>query len=250
MSLDRLLPRAPPSSALIPPARRAKTNKLPRLAPLQPHHKLDPIPQFPFPTIESGDRRTRSFGHRNLALCTGTVPFYTQLGRNNMAPRGPRAGSSAGRETRSSTLNSKSTRGGISKRKGGVRIDNDGDLDMGSGSARRSSAPAGDSKRGRGSKSSSRGASKVAQTVMKHLSSGDGSRLEGRVKDPNAAKAARSKVNRASGLSFLRIHGLKSSKAVENEGGGVPDLLAFLERKATTFLNGTNRRPVQIKKVC
>lgn len=122
---------------------------------------------------------------------------------------------------------------------------------MGSGSTRRSSAPAGDSKRGRGSKSSSsRGASKVAQTVMKHLGSGDASRLEGRVKDPNAAKAARAKVNRASGLSFLRVHGLKSSRAAENEGGGVSELLAFLERKATTFLNGTNRRPVTIKKVC
>lgn len=120
-----------------------------------------------------------------------------------MAPRGPRSGAGAstgGRETRSATRdsNKKTTTGaGIAKRRGGARVDNDGDLDMGSGSARGASAPAGDSKRGNRKSSNPRGGSKIAQNVMKHLSSGDASRLEGRVKDPSAAKAARAKIGRA-----------------------------------------------------
>lgn len=172
-----------------------------------------------------------------------------------MAPRGPRGqAASAGRETRSTTLNSKaSSRGGIQKRRGQTRVDNDGDLDMGSGAtARRSNPPPGDSNtKGRGGPKTSnpRGSSRTAQTVLKHLSNGDSSQLASRVTNPGAAKAVKSRLQNATPLSFLRVHGLKESKAANNPDGGLADLLAFLERKASSFLAGRHRRQVKIKKV-
>ena len=124
---------------------------------------------------------------------------------------------------------------------------------MGSATTRRQNPPPGDSnKKGRsGPKTSnSRGASRTAQTMLKHLTSEDSSQLASRVTNPSAAKAARSRVQNATPLTFLRIYGLKESKAANNPDGGLSDLLAFLERKASSFLTGRHRRQVKIKKVC
>lgn len=173
-----------------------------------------------------------------------------------MAPRGgPRnSASTAGRETRSTTLNSKaSSRGGISKRRSQARVDGDGDLDMGSAAAKRTNGASGGADKAKTRTSSrtsgSRGASRTAQTMLKHLSNGDSTQLASRVNNPQAAKAAKTRAN-AIPLTFLRVHGLKESKASRNPDGGLSDLLAFLERKATTFTSGRKRRQVSIKKVC
>lgn len=171
-----------------------------------------------------------------------------------MAPRGPRAQGAAptGRETRSSTTKSKaSSRGGISKRKGPARTDGDGDLDM-DASGRRPKKSAASTQEAGGQKSrpvtrssvpSKRGASRTAQTIIKHLTSGD-SNIAARITEGKSGKG------RNTSLTFLRVRGLKESKAASNQGGGLNDLLGFLERKASSFLTGRSKRSVVIKKVC
>lgn len=52
----------------------------------------------------------------------------------------------------------------------------------------------------------------------------------------------------ATGLTQLVVRGLKDSKAASNPDGGIKDLLAFLERKASADLPA--RETVKIKKVC
>lgn len=157
-----------------------------------------------------------------------------------MAPRGPKnQTATAGRETRSSTLNAKSSsRGGIQKRRGPTRIDGDGDLDMGA-----SSGPKTGSGRPGPRSANARGGSKAVPTSIRHLGNGDAS----------GAKAGRHGKTRGTTnipLAFLRIHGLKESKAATNEGGGLPDLIAFLERKATALSTTRPKRHITIKKVC
>lgn len=171
-----------------------------------------------------------------------------------MAPRGPRAAQSTrapvgqpGRETKSTTLNAKPTsRGGIQKRKPpAVRTDGDGDLDMGAATRRSARNAAGGSSRGgaAGKSGHSRGASKVADAVQRHLKNGN-TDLESRISQTG-------RKNRPTpNLTFLRVHGLKESKASRNSDGGLSDLLAFLERKATSFTSGKRKRQVKIKKVC
>ena len=51
------------------------------------------------------------------------------------------------------------------------------------------------------------------------------------------------------GLDQIKIYGLKESKAASNPGGGVKDLLIFLERKATAP-NAPSKEAVRIRKVC
>lgn len=53
----------------------------------------------------------------------------------------------------------------------------------------------------------------------------------------------------AGGLDQIRIYGLKESKAASNTGGGVKELLDFLERKATPP-NSTSKDTLRISKVC
>lgn len=173
-----------------------------------------------------------------------------------MAPKGPRGqAASAGRETRSAALNSKaSSRGGIQKKRGQARVGPDGDIDMdGPPMAGRVTRAGGDSQKTRGRagvrSSDPRGASRTAQTMLKHLNTQDASNLASRVTNPNAAKAARSRVQSSTPLSFLRVHGLKESKAASNPDGGLSDLLAFLERKAAALTTGRQKR-ITIKKVC
>ncbi|KAH7328647.1 hypothetical protein B0I35DRAFT_417959 [Stachybotrys elegans] len=169
-----------------------------------------------------------------------------------MAPRGPRGGqaSQPGRDTRNSTLNSRAnTRGGIQKRKAGTaRLDGDGDLDMDSG-ARKAQRGTDTATRARGSTRTSasnpRGNSRAAQAVIKHLSNGDND-IASRISNPPTARSVRSRgVNQP--LSYLRVHGLKQSKAASNPDGGLKDLLAFLERKASGLAAG-KKRSVMIKK--
>lgn len=50
------------------------------------------------------------------------------------------------------------------------------------------------------------------------------------------------------GLIQLIVRGFKDSKAASNPDGGIKDLLAFLERKASADISA--RETVKIKKVC
>jgi nuclear RNA export factor len=164
-----------------------------------------------------------------------------------MAPRGKNQPTREGRNP----LGAKSSsRGGIQKRRGPTRTDTDGDLDMDAPSKRlnRGSAtetsgrgrPAGRGPSGRGP---SRGAAKVAQIVMKQLGSGNSSDLSSRV-----SRSTRSRGGHIEGLTWLRVRGLKQSKAASNPDGGLSDLLSFMERKASSFLTG-RKRHLTIRKV-
>lgn len=168
-----------------------------------------------------------------------------------MAPRGPRnQTTTAGRETRNSALNAKSgSRGGIQKRRGPGRVDGDGDLDMGAGAVRRSA----EKTNGRPGPRSShpRGASRTAaHLVSKHLGNDDNTQLASRISSSGPGRQGKSRNAVNIPLAFLRVHGLKSSKAATNQDGGVSDLIAFLERKATSLSTGRPKRQITIKKVC
>ncbi|TQV97177.1 hypothetical protein V2A60_000192 [Cordyceps javanica] len=165
-----------------------------------------------------------------------------------MAPRGARSGGAQpSRGSKATSMKSQAgSRGGIQKKRAGAtKIDGDGDLDMDS-AGRRSAKSAGTQPGGGQSKpntrssttKTTRGTSKVAQNVLKHLTNGtigDG-----------ASRVTRGRPK--SNLSYLRVHGLKQSKASSNPDGGVKDLLSFLERKATSFTSGRQRRNIMIKK--
>lgn len=161
-----------------------------------------------------------------------------------MAPRGKNQPTREGRNP----LGSKSSsRGGIQKRRGPTKTDNDGDLDMDAPSKRLNRGSTNET-RGRGRPSGrgpqpSRGAAKVAQIVMKQLGSGNPSDLSARVSRPT-----RSRGGHIEGLTWLRVRGLKQSKAASNPDGGLSDLLSFMERKASSFSTG-RRRHLTIRKV-
>ncbi|KAI1106708.1 NTF2-like protein [Jackrogersella minutella] len=174
-----------------------------------------------------------------------------------MAPSGPRKGSapSGPRNNRGSAANGSkaTTRGGISKRRGTAapKIDRDGDLDMdGPGGANRSSRKA--------KRADHHDSASAAPRPNRPAANG-----------PRAAKSAKferiiKRFNLANGMSegprasrntdlinapntmVLQVEGLKSSKAAQNEGGGLKDLLIFLERKAQSV--GKITRPIRIKK--
>lgn len=155
-----------------------------------------------------------------------------------MAPRGSRPG----REAKPVATKARaSNRAGVTKRKG--RVDGDGDMDMDGSAARRLKTGGADA--ASKSRTTTRAANrtrptKIAQTVAKHLGNGTGGDLASRVK--TAVKGA--------SLVYLRVHGMKQSKAAANPDGGLKDLLSFIERKATSLLDGRRTRQVIIKKVC
>ncbi|KJZ78327.1 hypothetical protein HIM_02365 [Hirsutella minnesotensis 3608] len=167
-----------------------------------------------------------------------------------MAPHGDRS-SVAGRGPRSSALASKaSTRGGIMKRKGRSRLDGDGDLEMDAGAKRPSRGRPGEpgSSRTRTTTrpppgQNPRGASRTAQAVLRHLGSSDAS-LASRIQGPSNG----TRRGRSAGLTYLRVHGLKDSKAASNQDGGLGGLLSFMERKASSLGSRRQSRPVIIKK--
>ncbi|OAA48697.1 mRNA export factor mex67 [Metarhizium rileyi] len=171
-----------------------------------------------------------------------------------MAPRGPRAGA-AQRPNRGATTGAKTTtRGGVQKRRAGVtRTDMDGDLDM-DAIGKRATKAAGIETTGpkaRTTRATSgrpcRGASTATQTVLKHLQGKSGSSLTSRVSAASSGRTTRTR-GKGANLHFLRIHGLKQSKAATNQDGGLSDLLAFLERKASSFTTGNQTRQIMIKK--
>ncbi|KAF7562761.1 hypothetical protein G7046_g1348 [Stylonectria norvegica] len=176
-----------------------------------------------------------------------------------MAPRGPRGqNSQPGRDARGTSTKPKSTttRGGVQKRRGGpTRIDGDGDLEMDpAGRRAKKSTPADpNSARTRPTTRSAgslnpKAASRTAQTVLKHLTNGRSSTLASRISSTAAGKGGRSRAPNTRGLTFLRVKGLKDSKASTNPGGGLDDLLSFLERKSSSFTIGSSKRNVTIKK--
>lgn len=165
-----------------------------------------------------------------------------------MAPRG-RQNTSA-RETRNARKPATTSRGGIQKRKAG-RVDGDGDLDMDSAGRRAKKTTTADIKPTRSStRTSTRGGpSKNAQNVLKHLSNGTAASLASRISSASSGKGPKTRSQDMTGLTVLRVGGLKESKAASNAGGGVNDLLGFMERKAGSFRTGSKRK-VAIKKVC
>ena len=173
-----------------------------------------------------------------------------------MAPKGLRNQTTVGRETRSNSQNKPSTRGGISKRRAGpTKLDTDGDLDM--DPARRAKKPSNtdlsNSKsrpNTRSSTTNARGASRTAQTVLKHLTGGDPTTLATRISKSGTDGRINGNRVRGSGLTYLRVHGLKKSKAASNPDGGLHGLLGFLERKASAMTGaGNSKRQIIIKKV-
>ncbi|KAM5355877.1 hypothetical protein ACJ41O_002523 [Fusarium nematophilum] len=167
-----------------------------------------------------------------------------------MAPGG--RPNTATRETRNASKRTTTSKGGIKKRKAGAgRTDGDGDLDMDSGVGRRPKGGALGPKPTRSSArlstTNSRGPSKSAQNVLKHLSNGTASSLASRISSASSGKGPRTRSQDMTGLKMLRVGGLKESKAASNPGGGLNDLLGFLERKASSFRIGSKRK-VAIKK--
>lgn len=185
-----------------------------------------------------------------------------------VAPSGPSNGLRTPRGPRQSGQVVSPSRGGIKKRPGpSVRVDKDGDLDMGT---------TGSGGRGRGRSRGTRGRlggphsgntshegarsrqtrtginpSAMQKAILRGMNSGDAV-----VRGSRAGISARSALKEAcrgergsGGLHQISVRGWKESKASSNEGGGVKELIEFLERKATVP-NSPAHDVVRIKKVC
>ncbi|KAK3180191.1 nuclear mRNA export, poly(A)+RNA binding protein [Lecanicillium sp. MT-2017a] len=156
-----------------------------------------------------------------------------------MAPRGGSRAQGSARDSKATSMKSKAgSRGGIQKKRAGTKTDGDGDLDMDSAARRANKPTAGaggaQPRSTRSSARNPRGTSKAAQTAIKHIT--------------NGGSKGRGKAQNSAGLSYLRIRGLKQSKASSNQDGGVSDLLSFLERKASSFSTDRQKRNIMIKK--
>lgn len=172
-------------------------------------------------------------------------------------PTSPPSGPRASRSSQSASSTRRPNRGGIQKRTGPIRTDKDGDLVM-----------AASASVGRGSNGRSGGG---RGTTQMRTNGRSGPRFE--TTERRAAKSAlnlplmqkailqemgagklvtrgsRSSQRIASVLDIITIKGLKQSKAASNQDGGVKDLVAFLERKATAP-DASTREMVRIRKVC
>lgn len=157
---------------------------------------------------------------------TPPKPSGIRLRSLTMAPpTGPRGGTNSRREGREGGRGARG--GGITKRRGNVGTDRDGDVSMdapaggsGSGSGNGRPNPAGRGTRGagRGSRGTTRTSSRIAQNVKNYV--GD----RGQV-----GQLSKAQFNRAT----LKVYGLKDSKASTNADGGVRSLVDFIERKAS-----------------
>ncbi|KAK4128233.1 hypothetical protein N657DRAFT_638657 [Parathielavia appendiculata] len=130
-------------------------------------------------------------------------------------PTGPRAGGHVNRPT------VRGARGaGVGKRRATSRTDRDGDVSMDSMTKPPTGPSALSTRGGRGARGgrSARSSSRLTQNIRNYVSEHDGA-----VRNP---KAQFNKV-------FIRIHGLKDSKAASNSDGGLRSLLDFLERKSS-----------------
>jgi nuclear RNA export factor len=181
-----------------------------------------------------------------------------------MAPSGPRAQ----RNTRGATTLNKSTGrpSGIRKRGAGglTKTDRDGDMDMDTpaaaggpgrgsrGSNPKSAVPTGPRRSARSAPAGGRGpkpTTRAADMVKKIIEGGSGnmsSRIAAGI-DTSTRHNRSSRPINAANITTLKIGGLQNSKAASNEGGGLRELIIFIERKASVV--GKLDRPVRIKKV-
>ncbi|KAI0013439.1 NTF2-like protein [Xylariaceae sp. FL0662B] len=190
-----------------------------------------------------------------------------------MAPSGPRKGAAAfgTRSSRASATNGRNTttKGGVTKRRsnGPARVDRDGDLDMSvpvaaNGSSRNAkrannrASPPGPAPgpASRSTRSGGAGArppkptAKAQQIIQRVISGGSGSlssRISNGVASGSRDRHGAQHSNYAQSVT-LKVEGLKSSRAAANEGGGLKELLTFLERKAQAV--GKTTRTIRIKK--
>lgn len=91
---------------------------------------------------------------------------------------------------------------------------------------------------------------KASHMVAKVIQGGTGS-LHSRISqgiDPSSRHTRSSRPINGTNNKTLIVEGLQHSRARDNEGGGLKELLIFLERKATTA--GKLNHSVRIKKVC
>ncbi|KAI0460233.1 hypothetical protein F5B21DRAFT_453800 [Xylaria acuta] len=168
-----------------------------------------------------------------------------------MAPMGPKKGSVPnGRGPRNPQGNTgkASTRGGISKRRaaGPLRVDRDGDLNMDASTT--TTASQSNPKRSKNNSTPSGAITRTssrnprptakAQQIIQRVINGDASQVSSRTRGSRRADTVP--------LVVLKVEGLKASKAASNEGGGLKELLTFLERKAQIV--GQIPRPIRIKK--
>ncbi|KAF7536350.1 hypothetical protein G7054_g4630 [Neopestalotiopsis clavispora] len=183
-----------------------------------------------------------------------------------MAPSGPRAQRNNARGA--TTLNKTTGRpSGIKKRGAGgfTKTDRDGDLDMdtsagasGSGRGTRQSktnnkpdAPTGPRRSTRSAPAGGRGpkpTTRAADMVKKIVEGGSGN-LSSRIAagiDTSTRHTRSSRPINGANITTLRIGGLKDSKAASNEGGGLRELIIFVERKASVV--GKLARSIRVKK--
>ena len=103
-----------------------------------------------------------------------------------------------------------------------------------------------------GSTRPSLNAAAVQKAIIRGLGSDDAMarvwRQGSRSTRPLSKRMEKEKDATAKGLIQLSVRGLKNSKAASNPDGGIKDLLAFLERKASADMPA--RETVKIKKVC
>ena len=178
-------------------------------------------------------------------------------------PSGPRAGRNRG----SSRL---SNQGGIQKRgQQTTHADKDGDVDMDAALPGRGRGRALDNRRNnhrgtthgtithghlpsRDTRTSRVDPSSVHKAILRTMGSKDaaprGTRVTSRLARQVGKSIGEKKESAPGGLDQLVIHGLKQSKAASNPGGGVKELLEFLERKSTP--NAPSGEAVRIRKVC
>ncbi|KAI1656653.1 NTF2-like protein [Daldinia decipiens] len=183
-----------------------------------------------------------------------------------MAPSGPRKGSAptGPRNTRGGANGANAaSRGGISKRRSNAsgRVDKDGDLDMDvPGAANRNARKAKRTEAHdptttpRSTRSAPNGSraprpNVKTQQIIQRVFNGTGGSLSSRIATGMSAGAKAFKGTRqvnAPNTMTLQVQGLKSSKAAGNEGGGLKELLTFLERKAQAV--SKTIRNIRIKK--
>ncbi|KAI1821749.1 hypothetical protein F4861DRAFT_517644 [Xylaria intraflava] len=165
-----------------------------------------------------------------------------------MAPMGPKGSGSNNRLMRNAkqtTAGKASTRNGVTKRRGVFppKVDRDGDLNMDApistlASQANSQRAKNNTKASATSKPSKRNPRPTvrAEQLIKQAFDGD-------------AQVPRGRGNRRTDAVppvTLKVEGLKASKAASNPGGGLKELLNFLERKAQTI--GNTSRHIRIKK--
>ena len=181
----------------------------------------------------------------------------------------PPTGPKATRTSRRQAPGRAPSRGGIQKRGNTpARVDKDGDVSMGAAGVAVRGSGSGRGTAIRGSAQSTRHDS-LRERTSRPLSTGINTSaiqkkiLQSMGADAGVSKGPRSSLKGVRGrdrgrerlrdtrelLDRITIKGLKQSKAVVNEDGGVSDLIAFLERKATNP-DAPAREAVKIRKVC